>query len=301
MDENIDELNESYQKMFSNGVEEIQNKEENEIYYNRYVLFNNNEYSDIEIKFNKFNMYLNFKILSKFSKFFESKQSFEYRNKNNDKLIITADDIYDNHLPLQQTLTWFYFQYKDIIKPIDYDYVSLFYLNNYLIICDDFLIQIIDMIFDVRNNSIFYKKLYNGFNERLLDENTIVNIHRFILNRTEFLDIGFVLNAYNQRNCNSCGYNTYKYCCKKCNYCENHCKCQNIYHPIIYILPSLWLTTINKHSYPVDIINFRKSINQNINNQEINIDYEKLDKLLNKIEQIDDIKISISIIFGILK
>lgn len=67
--------------MFSDDVEEIQNKEEKEIYYNRYVLFNNNKYSDIEIKFNKFNMYLNLKILSKFSKFFESKQNFEYNNK----------------------------------------------------------------------------------------------------------------------------------------------------------------------------------------------------------------------------
>lgn len=26
-----------------------------------------------------------------------------------------------------------------------------------------------------------------------------------------FGDIGFVLNAYDQRRCNSCGYNTYKY------------------------------------------------------------------------------------------
>lgn len=63
----------------------------------------------------------------------------------------------------------------------------------------------------------------------------------------------------------------------------------------------MWLTTVNKHSYPIDVINFRKSINQNISNQEINIDYKKVDNLLNEIEQIDDIKISISINFGRLK
>lgn len=44
MDENIDDLNEVFKIMFSNDVEEIQNKEEKEIYYNRYVLFNNNKY-----------------------------------------------------------------------------------------------------------------------------------------------------------------------------------------------------------------------------------------------------------------
>lgn len=297
MYENIDDLNEAFKKLFSYDVEDIQNKEEKEIYYNRYVLFNNNTYSDIEIKFNKFNMYLNLKILSKFSKFFESKQSFEY-NKLDDKINILADDIYDYHLPLQQTLTWFYFQYKDIIKPIDYDYVSLFYLNNYLIICDEFLIQIIDMIFDVRNNYIFYKKLYYGFKERLLDENTIINIHNFISNKKEFFEVGFLINGYDKKYCNYCGYNS-KHCCIKCDYCENHCKCKNIQHAILYIFPSLWLTTINTHKYPIDIINFRKSINQNICNQKMDINYKEINDLLCEIkEQIDEIKISINVIFG---
>lgn len=297
MDEIINDMNEVTQNVFQIDIENNFKEDEKEIYHNRYVLFNNNKYSDIVIKFNKFNMYINFKILSKFSKFFESKQNFEYNNKIDDKIIIIADDIYHKYLPVQQTLTWFYFQYKDIIRPIDYDYVSLFYLNNYLIIYDEFLTQIIEMIFEVRNNSIFYRKLYDGFKECLLDENTIINIHKFITNKKEIFDIGFKINGNNESYCSSCGH--IMYCCIKCERCERHCKCKNLIHAILYIFPSLWLTTINEHKYPIDILNFRKCINQNIYNQKIDIKDQEVNELLFEIkEQIEEIKISINIIFG---
>lgn len=291
----INNINEVLQEMLKIDVEKQLKENGKYLYYNRYVLFNNSRYSDIEIKFNNFSMYLNLKILSRFSKFFESKQKFEY-NKNDNNIIIVADNIYEKYIPLQQTLTWFYFQYKDIIKPINYDYVSLFYLNNYLIIHEEFLIQIIEMIFDIRNNSIFYKKLYDGFKECLLDENTIINIHKFIANKKEFFDTGFLIDEDDKKYCGNCGY--LRYCCMKCDYCANDCQCKK-QEAIIYILPSIWLATINYHKYPVNIINFRKYINKNICDQQIDINYKMIDELLCKIkEQIDEVKISINVIFG---
>lgn len=294
----MDEIDETFK---NNSLIDL-NEEEKEIYYNRYILFNNSKYHDIEIIFNKFNMYLNLKILSKFSKFFESKQMFEYNNKN-DKITINANDICNNHLSLQQVLTWFYFQYEDIIRPVNHDYVSLFYLNDYLTIHEDFLNQIINMIFDVKDNSNFYTKLNEGLKKYLLSEDIIINIHKTITCRQEFQGNGFIINGNEQHFCNGCSPRSYKYCykycCEKCFYCEDHCKCKNIKHAIIYILPSLWLNTIYIHKYPIDIINFRKNINQNIDNQKINIDYEKVEELLCEInDQINNIKISINIIFG---
>lgn len=294
MDGIMEDMDEVLNKMFSIDVNNLKT-DDKEIYYNRYVLYNNKSYSDIEIIFNKFSMYLNLKILSKFSDFFNSKKEF----LNGDKIIVKSEDIFDDNFPLQQTLTWFYFQYKDIIRPINYDYVSLFYLNDYLLMCEKFLIQIIDMISEVKNNPIFYTKLYEGFKKKLLDENIIINIHKSIMNRDTFFESGFIINGYQERRCNDCSYNVYKYCCKKCYYCESHCTCKNINHSIIYILPTLWLTTICEHNYPINIINFRKSINQNIYNQKININYKEVDELLCEIDEyIDEIKVSIDIIFG---
>lgn len=155
------------------------------------------------------------------------------------------------------------------------------------------------MIFDDKNNSNFYTKLNEGFKKYLLCEDIIINVHKSITCRQDFQESGFIINGYEQKYCNKCSYCSYKYCCKKCCYCEDHCKCKNVKHAIIYILPSLWLNTIHIHKYPIDIINFRKNINQNIDNQKINIDYKKVEELLCEIsDQINNIKISMNIIFG---
>lgn len=292
MVENINDLSKIFKQTVLDDIEEIENEYEKEIYYNRYVLYNNKTYSDVTIKFNKFDMYLNLKILSKNSKFFESKINFK-----NNNVIIEAKDIYDEYLPLQQILTWLYFQYKDIIKPINYNYISLFYLYNYLLMDEKILIQIIEMISDVKDEPVFYTKLYQGFKKRLLDEDTVIDIHKFITNKKEIFDLGFLKNDQDKKYCNYCGYT--RYCCKKCSYCENDCKCKKIQHSLIYIFPALWLKNINVHRYPVNVIEYRKGINQNIFNKKIDITYEEVDKLLCGInEQIDEIKISINVIFG---
>ena len=243
-----------------------------------YVKFNNKDFSDITIKFTKYNMYLNLSCLKQKTDYFKSFESF---NKCNNDFIIEAKNIHNKELPIQKVLTWIYFSYVEIIKPCDNDYISLLHLYNFLLIEDNFLEQVFDLMYKNKDEIIFYKSLIHGFGEYLFNEETIIRIHKLFINFIKKYKI-------EEKNFKKSSYT---------NYCEKHCLCKLCikYHSIAYILPVIWLSQINNHTYPVNIINFRKSIKNNFNNEMLKINIKDIKNL---IPDYDDIVISISIIYG---
>lgn len=108
-------------------------------------------------------------------------------------------------------------------------------------------------MYNIKEEIYFYKSLVNGFKKYLIDDDSIIKIHKlfvkYVNDTYKIKDKVFKSSNYDNI-CEKCNYDSYKYLCLNCNYCETHCLCNSLkYHSLLFIFPSIWLTQINTHKY----------------------------------------------------